>query len=75
MIVVAGLVIWSGYTLAWWGRNRARGCTTSFRELVVPGAYVECTPGVTSGGYATSNVPGINQPPSTATGLYGPQGP
>lgn len=58
MMLVAGLVLWSGYTLMWWGRNRARGCESTFRELVVPGAYREC-----------SNTPGLTADAASGTGF------
>lgn len=65
-LVVAG-VMWSGYLLAWWGRETLRGCQVGFGDLAIPGRYRGCN---TEPGDKTNARPGTT--PTTTTGTTTP---
>lgn len=40
--LVAAGILWSGYTLCWWGWSTLKGCRVGFSNLTVPGRYHGC---------------------------------
>ena len=67
------VVLWAGYSIAYYGWNRITGGNDSFRSLIWPGDYKPTTRDSGSGGGAPGpGAPG--QPPALPPGMTSPTG-